>query len=122
MLKGLRTVVYRVSDLDAAKAWYSRMLNRDAYFDEPYYVGFNVGGYELGLLPEDLEQPVESVTPYWGVDDVHAAWDRLIELGATPHEDIQDVGGDVLLATVHDPFGNVLGIIQNPHFELPDAD
>ena len=52
MFLGLRTVVYKVSDLGRAKAWYTKVLGIEPYFDEPFYVGFNVGGYELGLDPD----------------------------------------------------------------------
>lgn len=120
MLHGLRTQVYHVADLDAAKAWYSDILGVAPYFDEPFYVGFNVGGYELGLLPQGDGGPQEPLT-YWGVDDADAAFRRLLESGATPHVEIEDVGGGIRIGAVRDPFGNVLGVIFNPHFALPDA-
>ncbi len=120
---GLRTVVYHVSSLDEAKAWYSKVLQVGPYFDEPFYVGFNVGGFELGLLP--IEDPKTAnagrgkSVAYWGVPDAAAELARLIELGATLHSDIQDVG--VKVGDVIDPFGNLLGVIENPHFpnQLP---
>ena len=67
MFQGLRTVVMRADDLEKSKAWYTRVLGQAPYFDTPYYVGFNVGGYELGLHPggEDLWEGVASIT-YWG--------------------------------------------------------
>ena len=120
MLQGLRTVVYQVADLDRAKAWYTEMLGQSPYFDEPFYVGFNVGGYELGLHPgatNENAKDVGSVT-YWGVADADVAHARLLELGATPHEPIQNVGEGIRLGAVIDPFGNVFGIIANPHFAL----
>src|SRR5438067_1459185 len=123
MFEGLRTVVYRVGDLKRGKEWYSAVLEKQPYFDEPFYVGFNVGGYELGLVPEAAEgagKSVGSVT-YWGVPDVEAAFARLLELGATVHEGVQDVGGGIKVASVLDPFGNVVGMIYNPHFSLPGA-
>lgn len=121
MFLGLRTAIYTVEDLGAAKEWYSQVLGFGPYFDEPFYVGFNVGGYELGLLPLEGERPsgLGGVTAYWGVEDIDGALSRLLELGATLHEEAQDVGGDIWVGKVIDPFGNVLGVIVNPHFELP---
>lgn len=119
---GLRTAVYYVDDLDAAKAWYTDVLGFGAYFDEPFYVGFNVGGYELGLVPDEGDRVgVGGVTVYWGVDDADAALARLIDLGAERHEAVQDVGEGIRVATVLDPFGNVLGVVENPHFLGEDA-
>jgi len=118
MFLGLRTAIYQVKDLTKAKAWYTNVLGIPAYFDQPFYVGFNVGGYELGLVPtEDAGlKRVRSGTAYWGVSDAHAAYQRLLELGATPEEPVTDVGEGILVGAVIDPFGNVLGVIQNPHF------
>ena len=120
MVKGLGTVIYHVTDLNRAKAWYSTAFQQQPYFDEPFYVGFNVGGYELGLQPDeaDRSRQAEGVVAYWGVGSAEAALQRLFELGAAKHEDIQDVGGEIKVATVKDPFGNVFGIIENPHFKL----
>lgn len=119
-LHGLRTAKYTARDLSAAKAWYRDVLGKDPYFDEPYYVGFNVGGFELGLVPDDSagERRAEAGVAYWGVSNAAAAWDRLLELGATTHEPIEDVGGGVRIGAVHDPFGNVLGIVENPGFRI----
>ena len=119
MFQGLRTVVYPVGDLAKAREWYSAALEQPPYFDEPFYVGFNVGGYELGLVPQNTVAGQGGVMAYWGVPDAAAAYDRLIGLGANPSEAIHDVGGGILLGTVLDPFGNMLGMIQNPHFALP---
>ncbi len=120
MFLGLRTVAYQVEDLGLAKEWYTKALGYEPYFDEPFYVGFNVGGFELGLHPVEAgEAPgVGGTTAYWGVDDVEAAMGRLLELGATVHGEIQDVGEGILVASVVDPFGNLFGIIQNPHFQI----
>ena len=119
MFLGLRTAIYHVADIDQAKGWYSSLLGFGPYFDEPFYVGFNVGGFELGLQPEgaDGAGKAEGVVAYWGVDDAQLALNRVLELGASKHEDLQDVGGGIKVATVKDPFGNVLGIIENPHFK-----
>lgn len=117
---GLRTSIYKVPNLAEAKAWYSNMLGIQPYFDEPFYVGFNVAGYELGLVPDEGDTAKGSgVVTYWGVDDAHASFKRLIELGATPFEEPQNVGGEIVVAAVKDPWGNVFGMIYNPEFKLP---
>lgn len=123
MFLGLRTVAYRVDDLESAKIWYAKVLELEPYFDEPYYVGFNVGGFELGLHPleEDDRLGIGGATVYWGVDDIESAVARLLEHGAIPHGEIQDVGEGILVASVVDPFGNLLGVIRNPHFRLADV-
>jgi len=121
MFLGLRTVVYQVQDLSKATKWYSGVLGSQPYFDQPFYAGFNVGGYELGLVPQPEAGPKRAASglAYWGVADARAAYQKLVELGATPNEPVQDVGEGILVGSVHDPFGNVLGVIQNPNFKLP---
>src|SRR2546422_3471272 len=104
---GLRTVVYQVSDLDRARSWYRAVLEIDPYFDQPFYVGFNVGGFELGLHP-DAGKPRPGpggTVAYWGVESMAAAWPRLIALGAAPASEPHDVGEGIVVATVTDPFG-----------------
>lgn len=118
MFQGLRTAIYAAPNLATAKAWYSTLLGFEPYFDEPFYVGFNVGGYELGLDPNAPARGEGSVTLYWGVENAEQALVRLIELGAREHSPVQNVGGNILVATVLDPFDNVLGIIENPDFQL----
>jgi predicted enzyme related to lactoylglutathione lyase len=119
--QGLRTVLYHAPDLDKAKTWYSKVLGVAPYFDQPFYVGFNVSGYELGLDPDSSTTPGGSggAIVYWGVSDVQAAFERLLSLGATDRSGVQDVGESIKVATVFDPFGNIFGIIQNPLFTLP---
>ena len=122
MFQGLRTVIYHVEDLEKAKEWYSRALKMKPYFDKPFYVGFNVGGYELGLDPDLTNVTRGSAgVAYWGVPDAKAAFKRLVELGAKSHSPVQEVGDDIRVATVTDPFGNLLGLIENPHFAVKDA-
>jgi predicted enzyme related to lactoylglutathione lyase len=117
---GLRTAIYHVRDLDRAKEWYGTVLGIRPYFDEPFYVGFDVGGFELGLQPDEpgASRASTGVVAYWGVDDAEAAFDRLLELGAIEHGGVQDVGDDIRVASVFDPYGNVFGVIENPHFSL----
>jgi predicted enzyme related to lactoylglutathione lyase len=113
---GLRTAIYPANDLTAAKQWYAQVLNQQPYFDEPFYVGFQVGGFELGLIP-DAPTGTSGAQPLWGVVDIAAAYTRLLELGAKPLEPVTEVGGGIKVAAVVDPFGNRFGIIENPHFD-----
>ena len=116
---GLRTVIYHVSDIDLATAWYTSVLGQEPYFAEPFYVGFNVGGFELGLDPSGESPPGPGGTvAYWGVEDATAAHAELLARGARENTPVQDVGGGIKVATVLDPFGNVFGVIENPHFRL----
>lgn len=119
MFLGLRTVIYPAPDLAASKEWFAGLLGIRPYFDEPYYVGFSVAGYELGLNPAG--DPTTGPVTYWGVDNADTALAALLAAGATPHEQVQDVGGDIRVATVRELGGAVLGVIENPHFSLPDA-
>jgi predicted enzyme related to lactoylglutathione lyase len=118
---GLRTVIYHVPDLQRAKAWYAQAFGAQPYFDEPFYVGFNVGGYELGLDPDPkgVAPGAGGAVAYWGVPDLDAAVRHFTAAGASLETPIQDVGGDIRVATVADPFGNLVGLIENPHFRLP---
>ena len=115
MLRGLRTTVYHVRDLARSKAWYTDLLGYGPYFDQPFYVGFDVGGYELGLLPAEPDELPCAVT-YWGVDDIEAAVAALIDKGANAADPVTDVGEGIRVATVRDPMGKLLGVIENPNF------
>jgi predicted enzyme related to lactoylglutathione lyase len=112
---GLRTVIYPVPDLDAAKAWWIRLLGQQPYFDEPFYVGFEVAGYELGLLPN--AQPSDGALTYWGVDDVADAMSDALGAGAEIHVPAADVGEGIVTATARTPDGSIVGFIFNPHFK-----
>lgn len=115
---GLRTVIYRVPDMEKAKEWYNAAFKATPYFDEPFYAGYNIGGYELGLQPEEGGSAVksENVLAYWGVDNIEAEFARIVALGATVHEAPTNVGGDIMVATVKDLWGNIIGLIYNPTF------
>jgi predicted enzyme related to lactoylglutathione lyase len=119
--QGLRTVIYHAPDLAKTKAWYAEVLGIAPYFDQPFYVGFNVAGYELGLDPDATSTPggKGGAVVYWGVADAKAEFQRLISIGATERSAVQEVGEGIRVATVFDPFGNIFGIIENPHFKLP---
>jgi predicted enzyme related to lactoylglutathione lyase len=120
MLLGLRTAIYPVGDLAKAKAWYAQVVGSQPYFDQPFYVGFSVGGYELGLVP-DGTPGVAGPQPLWGVANADEAYRRLVSLGATSLEPVTEVGEGIKVAAVKDPFGNRLGIIENPHFKASDV-
>ncbi len=117
---GLRTAIYKVADIGAAKGWYADVFRTPPYFDEPFYVGFNIGGYELGLQPEEnpAKNKAESVVAYWGVEDIDDEFDRFIASGATAHEKPTDVGEGVIVEAVKDPWENIIGLIRNPHFGI----
>ena len=118
MFLGLRTVIYHAPDLAKAKAWYTAAFGIEPYFDEPFYVGFHVGGFELGLNPDVAGVIVgNNAVAYWGVRDIERAYAHMLAHGARPGEPVKDVGGDIKVATVADPFGNTIGLIQNPHFK-----
>ena len=121
-MKGLRTVIYKVNDLNAAKKWYSDLFETSPYFDEPFYIGFNIGGFELGLLPDDssADKKSDNVLTYWGVDEIELMYQRFIDHGAREHQAPENVGGEIVVATVMDPWGNVIGLIYNPEFKIGD--
>ena len=120
MILGLRTVIYPVPDLAAAKAWYESVLQIKPYFDEPFYLGFAVGGFELGLLP-NVDEGIAGAQVLWGVANAEAEFNRLIDLGATVLENVTEVGEGIRVAAVKDPFGNRFGIVENPHFKLSEV-
>ena len=117
MILGLRTAIYPVPDLEAATRWYTEMLGVAPYFSEPFYVGFTVGGFELGLVP-DLTPAITGPQPLWGVAEIGVEYERLLALGASALEPVTEVGGGIRVAAVRDPFGNRFALIENPHFDL----
>ncbi len=117
-MHGLRTLIFDVADLTAARAFYERALGKAPYFDQPFYVGFDVDGYELGLRPAEGEQQPGrgGATAYLAVEDVDAELARWVELGAKVREPAEDVGDGIRVGSLVDPFGNVVGLIRNLHF------
>jgi catechol 2,3-dioxygenase-like lactoylglutathione lyase family enzyme len=113
---GLRTIVYPAPDLAASKAWWTEALGIEPYFDEPFYVGFNPGGYELGLNPAG--DPAAGPSTYWGVRDIAAESERLTALGAVAVAAVEEVGDGIKLGTFRSPGGDVFGLIENPVFKL----
>ncbi|MEU6083369.1 VOC family protein [Streptomyces sp. NPDC047108] len=119
MFLGLRTVMYPAPNLEADKQWWTSVLGIEPYFDEPFYVGFDVGGYELALDPH--ASPSEGPLTYWGVSDVDHALEKLTAAGAAVRDAVQEVGGSIRAASVVESSGSVIGLIENPHIALPDA-
>jgi predicted enzyme related to lactoylglutathione lyase len=117
MIQGLRTVIYPVTEMAEATSWYRRVLDKAPYFEQPFYVGFEVGGFELGLVP-DGTPGTAGATAYWGTPDANAEVARLVGLGASVESPVTDVGEGIRVATVRDPYGNLFGVIENPHFDL----
>lgn len=116
MILGLRTAIYPAPDLAAARKWYSEVLGLQPYFDQPFYVGFPVGGFALGL-PPDATPGTIGLQPLCAVMDAASEFQRLIVLGAKALEPVTEVGGGIKVAAVTDPFGNRFGIIENPQFD-----
>lgn len=117
MFLGLRTVIYPAPDLPASKAWYAAVLGVEPYFDQPFYVGFSVAGYELGLDPAG--DPSGGAVTYWGVADADVAHAHLVAAGTVPTDGVHEVGDGIRTAVLRDPSGGSLGVIENPHFRLP---
>jgi predicted enzyme related to lactoylglutathione lyase len=110
MLKRLRSAIYGASDLAAAKAFYAALLGQAPYFDQPFYVGFEVGGCELGLDPDGAL--AQSVGAYWRVDAVEASLARVVALGGRRGGEPREVGGGIVMASFIDPVGNHVGLIE----------
>ncbi|WP_282784759.1 MULTISPECIES: VOC family protein [unclassified Nocardia] len=110
---GIRTVLHPVSDLAAAKQVYSALLGVPPEIDGTFYVGFEVGGQHIGLVPDGGPQGMTAPVSYWHVPDIEAKLADVLAAGATVREPVRDVGGGRLVATVTDPDGNVLGLLQD---------
>ncbi len=123
MVKGIGTVIYHVPDLNRAKAWYAAAFGQPPYFDQPFYVGFNIGGYELGLDPDPGagQSGAGGSVAYWRVDAIDDAVRHFVRAGGTVSSSVQDVGEGIKVAKVADPFGNIIGLLENPNFRLPTA-
>jgi len=111
---GIKTVLHPVSDLAKAKAVFTALLGVLPQADESYYVGFEAAGQHIGLLPGGGPQGMTSPVAYWQVPDIEAKLAEVTAAGATVKEPVRDVGGGRLVATVTDPDGNVLGLLQDP--------
>jgi predicted enzyme related to lactoylglutathione lyase len=111
--QGIKTVLVPVSDLATAKAVYAALLGISPQADGSYYVGFDAEGQHIGLVPGGGPQGMTSPVPYWHVPDIEAKLAEVAAAGATVKEPARDVGGGRLVASVTDPDGNVLGLIQD---------
>lgn len=119
-LLGLRTVIYPSDDLEADTDWWTEATGIAPYFVEPFYVGFEIGGYELGLLPS--APLAQGPVTYWGVDDVEEAVAHFLERGCTLHQEPKDVGEGIITAEIVSPKGHLIGLIYNPHFRCIDPE
>ncbi|PZH19766.1 glyoxalase [Streptomyces sp. NTH33] len=113
MTAGLKTIVYPVKDLDRAKSLFRALLEVEPYADEPYYVGFKDAGQDVGLDPNGHAGGMTGPVPYWHVDDIRGRLAALVEAGAELLQDVRDVGGGRLIASVKDADGNLVGLVQD---------
>lgn len=124
VLRGIATINFYAADHAAAKKWYSEFLGMEPYFNVPGYSEFRIGDFEheLGLIdssfaPEGAANGAAGAITYWHVDDLGATFDKLISMGATIYQPIIPRGNNgFVTASVVDPFGNLLGIMSNPHY------
>ncbi|MGH9068586.1 MAG: VOC family protein [Acidimicrobiales bacterium] len=111
--EGIKTVLHPVTDLERAKAVYTALLGQPPQADGPYYVGFDVAGQHIGLVPGGGPQHLTTPVAYWHVPDIEAKLAEVTAAGATVKDPAKEVGGGRLVATVTDPDGNVLGLVQD---------
>jgi predicted enzyme related to lactoylglutathione lyase len=114
-LLGLRSLIYHTVDLESSKKWWVQTLGYEPYFDQPFYVGFDIGGYELGFVPDAIVQ--NGPTTYWGVDDIESAFTDFTDKGAQVVSGIEDVGEKIKMAVLRSGEGELFGLIFNPHFK-----
>ena len=113
MTEGIKTVLHPVSDIEKSKPVYAALLGTQPQNDSSYYVGFDVAGQHIGLVPGGGPQNMTSPVAYWHVSDIEAKLAEVTAAGAAVNEAAHDVGGGRLVATVTDPDGNVLGLLQD---------
>lgn len=110
----ISNIIYPVKDIAKAKALYSTLLGIEPYADAPYYVGFRIGDQEVGLDPNGHQQGLTSGIGYISVTDIRARLQALLDAGATLQQDVRDVGGGKLIASIKDADGNLIGLMQSP--------
>lgn len=115
-LLGLRSLIYPAENLEKSKTWWSQVLGIDPYFDQPFYVGFNIGGFELGLNPGASKE--NGPVTYWGVDDIEIVVAHFVENGANIVSAIADVGERIKVAELRSAQNELFGLIYNPHFKI----
>ena len=111
MSQGVKTIIYPVKDVDRAKTLFRNLLGIEPYADQPYYVGFRVGNQEIGLDPNGHKA---GMTAYYHVDDIKQSLQSLLDAGSQMQQEIKDIGGGRLIATVKDADGNIIGLRQDP--------
>jgi predicted enzyme related to lactoylglutathione lyase len=114
MTSGMKTVIYPVRDIEAAKARFTELLGVPPHTDQPYYVGYRVGDQEVALDPNGHSQGMTGTVAYWHVDDIEKSRQMLVDAGGQEQQAIRDVGGGRLTAIVTDADGNVIGLLQDP--------
>ena len=114
MNQGIGTIIYPVKDIAQAKKLFSKLLGVEPYMDEPYYVGYKVGNQDIGLDPNGYNQGMTGPVSYFHVSDIKMTLQLLLEEGAKVMQDIKDVGGGKLIASVKDTQGNIIGLIKLP--------
>ncbi|HEY0520260.1 MAG TPA: VOC family protein [Ilumatobacteraceae bacterium] len=112
MTSGMKTILYPVKDLAAAKQLYGALLGTEPVMDQPYYVGYNVDGQDVGLDPNGHSRGLDGPLGYWHVDDIASTISAVLAAGGEKHHDVTDVGGGKLVAAVKDADGNVIGLLQ----------
>ncbi|SKD04160.1 hypothetical protein SAMN05660461_2770 [Chitinophaga ginsengisegetis] len=123
ILRGFATLTFYAADHEAAKKWYTELTGIPPYFEKPGYAEFRLGDYqnELGIIdskyaPKSAGNGPGGAVIYWHVDDIQAGLEKLLQLGATTFEPVTERGHGFVTASVVDPFGNILGIMYNPHY------
>lgn len=114
MNQGIRTVIYPVKDIAQAKALFGKLLDVAPYMDEPYYVGFKIGDQDIGLDPNGYKKGMTGPISYYHVNDIKKSLQLLLDAGAQLQQEVKDVGGGKLTASVKDADGNIIGLIQLP--------
>ncbi len=114
MESGVNTILYPVKDPAKAKALFSALLGTEPMADQPFYIGFKVGGQNIGLVPNGHSQGMTGAAGYYGVADIAAAINRLTSLGAAVVQEPKDVGGGALVALLRDHDGNMIGLMHTP--------
>ena len=110
MNKGVKTIIYPVKDVSQSKTLFRNLLGVEPYADQPYYVGFKIGDQDIGLVPKGSD---EGMTAFYHVDDIKSSLQILLDADSEIIQDIKNVGGGRLIASVKDKDGNIIGLIQN---------
>jgi predicted enzyme related to lactoylglutathione lyase len=111
---GVETIIYPVNDINRSRKLFSQLLGVEPYAESPYYVGYKVGNQDIGLVPDGFNQGMTGPISYYHVSDIRVSLQALLEGGAQNLQEVKDVGGGKLIASVKDPDGNVIGLIQMP--------